>query len=218
MNIIPNKQFIFCFTILSLFCLISCHKYRHNPTIKELNVPYIFQEQSYWCWAACSQMVMQYMEDDSTYLQCKQALRALRIEEPCIGARFNCCIPDSIPCGQECNHTNWPIFDEYGFKCNDTYTTNDYLSWKDMLKQIDNGRPLCLTYNWTGGGAHMIVMDGYKIEFGRLYDHLLDPFSYFAETNNINYRYPTIRYMLHDENRISDDHYLGRCYYNLEKI
>lgn len=224
-------SFRFWFCIISIFfnllLLSSCRMdYSHNPLRKELNVDTIPQYKGNWCWAACSQMVMNFLDpspDTSLYSQCKQAWKSLSPEQAALCIQNTCClgsggtydhVSDSI-----CNHTNWPIFEQFGFRCMDTYTNWNYLSWEDMVHQIDNSKPLCLTYNWTGGGAHMIVMDGYKIDSNnQLFVHLIDPYAHYVGNDTSRYCYTTIRYTTQEENRRSVNHVLGRCYYNIEKI
>ncbi len=196
--------------IICLYGISSCgHRYEHHYNSKYLNINYIPQQQSLWCWAACSEMVIKHLDSGNSITQCDQAFRSLANETCCTVSP--CC---TTSMNSNCNHTNWPIFELYGFSCKDTYTHPEYLSWKKMLAQIDTNKPICLTYNWHGGGAHMIVMDGYKIIDGKLYDRLLDPYYGY----NPLYPYRPVRFELHETNRYDSKHSLGRCFYDLSKI
>ncbi|MEP7195306.1 MAG: papain-like cysteine protease family protein [Saprospiraceae bacterium] len=216
-TIIIWNQIVILFLGLILFTSCSEPIYVHRLNYNDLYINCISQKQSNWCWAACSEMVMKHFDPSGNYAQCEQAVRALNPNQVSQTSIGSCC--QAATGNLECNHTNWPIFEMYNFKCSDTYTCSDYLSWEDMLNQIDSSKPLCLTYNWTCGGAHMIIMSGYQIVNNQLLVHLLDPYSEFARINDPDYPYPnSSRYVLQSENRSNSDHTLGRCYFDFEKI
>ncbi|MCC6816724.1 MAG: C39 family peptidase [Saprospiraceae bacterium] len=216
------------FFILLFFCITSCGvNYNHNYNAGNLSVKYLAQKRSLWCWAACSEMVMRYIDNrtsgNTMYNQCEQAFRSMSDDDHCDRHGEACCERDRpcFPCNTTCNHTNWPIFEMCNFSCKDSYTSNEVFSWKMMLKEIDSNRPICITYNWYGGGAHMLVMSGYKIINNQLFDKIMDPLVQFATINNMPYdigQATPVQFLKHEIVRNEKyNHTLGRCYYNIHK-
>ncbi|MEO6692694.1 MAG: papain-like cysteine protease family protein [Saprospiraceae bacterium] len=208
-NILNLLKFVSIYSILITGCS-SGPAYTHTPSEYSLPVKYCAQKQQYWCWAACSEMVMKYLDTNNVhviYEQCALAHSTLDVTQ----RNLPCCVSGNLD--NACNHTNWPVFEECGFSCINTDETRDYFSWEDMCQQIDSSKPICLTWNWNCGGAHMIVMDGYKIVEDELFVHLLDPYAGFDSL----YMYSSSRYITQSENRYGNDHILGRCYYGITK-
>ncbi|NOT38560.1 MAG: hypothetical protein HOP11_14405 [Saprospiraceae bacterium] len=197
-------DFIFVISIIFICCNPT---YDHPSDGKVLPINCIPQEQSLWCWAACTEMVIKHIDPSNNITQCDQAYRSMPQNACC--TTNPCCYRQM---DSECNHTNWPIFDQYGFSCKDTYTHSDFLSWKKMLLQIDNDKPMCLTYNFHGAGAHMIVMSGYKIVDGDLELYLIDPYSSYNDNqvNPVEIRFVPLEFVRSDYR-----HELGRCYYDI---
>ncbi len=123
------------------------------------------QETSEWCWAASAQMIMAYL--GTNVAQCTQA-----------NDRFNradCCNDGGGTCGNlftvitylanhaACINPAWPDFGHYNF---DAAISAGALSWTDLRKQLSDAphcrrTPVAFTWDWTGGGAHMMVAHGY---------------------------------------------------------
>jgi len=137
-----------------------CHP---NPQRGNLQVALRAQETDLWCWAACAEMVIDNLRVNIS--QCDEANKQF-------GTRtLNCC---NSPTPGDCNKVGWPEFDKYGF-ANDR-TTDEALTWEEVTKQIDCGKtPFCITWHWDGGGGHMMVLGGYKIENGDSLVKILDP-------------------------------------------
>ena len=114
---------------------------------KLLNVPFIKQEQTLWCWAACCWMVFRFY-GVSNVRQCDMA-----------AAQFggNCC---AAPSSSACNKGNWPenTYRHYGFNCT---KFNGTFSQSSIRAEIDSGRPLEPYYSWRNGGAHVAIIRGY---------------------------------------------------------
>jgi hypothetical protein len=111
-----------------------------------LAVPYIKQEQTNWCWAACCEMVFDF--NSVTVRQCDMAT-----------SQFggNCCV---TPSSAVCNQGNWPenVYPQYTFQC---LRTNAAFTAAAVQTEINAGRPVEVYYAWTGGGAHVALIIGY---------------------------------------------------------
>ncbi|HMW39694.1 MAG: C39 family peptidase [Saprospiraceae bacterium] len=211
---IRGGEYLFTVSCIVFFYCACCPTYDYPNDSRILDVKYIPQKQQYWCWAASSEMILKYLlpDNDTSHKQCRQA----RI---CLIDTLDNCKCCTYPINDTCNFPHWPIFDQLGFRAFNTDDHPIYLTWQNMLHEIDNNRPLCLTYNWTGGGAHMIILNGYQIVDRQLWDFVMDPYPGFLQLNNSdeNYPYPPVRIVRHQHNRSDARHTLGRCYFNIEK-
>jgi Papain-like cysteine protease AvrRpt2 len=112
------------------------------------------QKQTYWCWAASAQMVMEYL--GKPVEQCEQANHRL--------SRADCC---SNPTPGGCDRTGWPDFQEYGFTFKQTKQAE--LPWETIKgelapQNVNNpcgSRPFAFSWRWHNGGGHMMVATGY---------------------------------------------------------
>ena len=110
------------------------------------------QETDHWCWAASGEMVMHYLGRDVS--QCTQVNDSLN--------RTNC------PCTQcsnavanpSCLEYGWPNFGRYGFSFQ--RTSYAALTWTQLKAEIDAGRPVAFTWQYAGGGGHIMVAIGYR--------------------------------------------------------
>jgi hypothetical protein len=118
------------------------------------------QETDMWCWAASGQMIMSYLEGFVS--QCEQANQRFGLSD--------CC---NRPTPAACIRGGWPEFEKYGF----SYNTGGALSWTNLKAQIDSRRPFVFTWEWTGGGKHMMVSTGYKVISGQNWVSILDPWA-----------------------------------------
>ncbi len=138
---------------------------------KTLSVILRPQENSEWCWAAAGEMAMDFLGTDVT--QCDQA-----------NTRFfmvNCC---NNPTPVACIQSGWPQFEKYGFSYNKT--TNEALSWEQLKDQLScKSKPVVFSWGWTGGGGHMQVATGYKVEGGIWYVYVNNPMP--PNTGSVSY-------------------------------
>jgi hypothetical protein len=115
-----------------------------------LPVEYRNQEASKWCWAACAEIIMDYMGHDVS--QCELANNEFFFHNG------DCCDHKTTP---DCNQNAFP---DYAFTENHfTFrrTVNKPLSWAAVKKQIQTkGKPFAFTWRWAGGGGHMMVAVG----------------------------------------------------------
>ncbi|MFO0952094.1 MAG: C39 family peptidase [Isosphaeraceae bacterium] len=139
-------------------------------TRKVLSVDLRPQEKPNWCWAATSQMTMEFDHRNGTQdvSQCQQVSKKLSL-----GAG-GCCSSS-----QDCDVTGWPIFTQFNFTA--TSTSSQELSWDDVRAEIDAGRPFCFTLKWTESAlntasGHMVLVRGYEIDAqNQRWVHVIDP-------------------------------------------
>jgi hypothetical protein len=125
-----------------------------------LPVDLLPQQQDEWCWAASGQMIMNYL--GASVSQCDEANQ--------LGGRSDCC---NSPTPAACDFPGWPQFANYGFS---SASVNDALSWNDLWTQFDSHRsPVAFSWDWTGGGAHMMVAIGCKVVAGQQYVTINNP-------------------------------------------
>lgn len=119
-----------------------------GPGTNPLTMTYMQQQQTNWCWAACSEMVFHQAGKNTTVTQCDMAT-----------AQFGgaCC---STPSSMQCNQGNWPqnAYSYYGFGF--TYLSNT-ISFAAVQAEINANRPVEIYYAWSGGGAHVALIVGY---------------------------------------------------------
>jgi ABC-type bacteriocin/lantibiotic exporter with double-glycine peptidase domain len=117
---------------------------------KTLNVPWIKQEQTNWCWAACCQMVFNYYGLYAVH-QCNMASWLF-------GA--DCCAaPSSTLCNQGATADQIVrVYNVNGFQCS---YSNGAFSFGQLQWEIDNNRPLEPAFFWNGGGGHVVIVKAY---------------------------------------------------------
>ena len=136
------------------------------PAAQPLDVPFIPQCYTKWCWAASGQMIMKFLGEN--VLQCDQA-----DSSPPTG-HSQCC----VPCHQDpplaCRRDGEPDFNRYGFE----YQVEDGPSGLDearITKELDSGRPLgYYSHLISDGGGHIVVLYGYR-RSPSLYLYVRDP-------------------------------------------
>jgi hypothetical protein len=139
--------------IVGILMVLTCSTSRalppplHLSTGATLNVPLYGQQTNVWCWDASSLMVIKYFRPLSPLKQCDLANQATNVN--------NCC---NNPFPTICVHTGWQMLSNNGFVFSDSSSA---LSWDDLRKQIDSGRPVLYAWGWNGGGGHMMVATGY---------------------------------------------------------
>ena len=139
------------------------------PIVKKLEVKPINQEQSKWCWAACAEMVIQYVKPTLDAKQCE----LVKLE---MGTSANCCNPAASSFESACNQTGFPeeCFDHHGI---DYKPSETRLSWTRLTKQIDEGNPMLYAWFWNNSfqSGHMVVLYGYGLVQGEKVLFRYDP-------------------------------------------
>jgi Papain-like cysteine protease AvrRpt2 len=120
------------------------------------------QEESNWCWAAVSDSADHYFDSASTLTQCTIASKALT---------QNCCAdPDS--CNEVMKLQN--ILGPMGRLAN---VMSDWLPFLELKRELDADRPVAVRIGWFGGGAHFVLITGYKLtRSGVRMIEIADPF------------------------------------------
>jgi hypothetical protein len=130
-------------------------------------------------------MVMAFLGNDVA--QCTQANDRL--------GRTDCCDNGGGICGNmvqmvlflmgqsACIQPGWPDFDHYGFD-----STNQFgaLTWDQLRRQLSTapscrGTPVPFTWDWAGGGAHMMVAYGYAEAIDLPFVHLEGSFVFIRD-------------------------------------
>ena len=138
---------------------------------KSLIVPLKIQEQTEWCWAGCTEMILHYY-GVTNVRQCNMANWLFK--------QTNCC---NSPAHQKCNRPCIVkdvkrVFGNWGIKCN---TKKSQVSYSILSSEINNNRPSEVAFFWNVGGGHVVVVSGWKPN-QRL--TVLDPWYGY---NNISY-------------------------------
>lgn len=129
----------------------------YRPSMS-LGVALAGQEMSNWCWAATGRMIMRW--HGVTVAQCDLANERLGRNTCCNVTR--CPTPDN---GNACNSTGWPdvAFNNRGFLY--SRTSSSAISWQTLWDNIScDTRPVGVTWAWAGGGGHIMVASGVRLE------------------------------------------------------
>ena len=124
-----------------------------NPPHKRLpQVPLIAQQQSEWCWAATTQMILAALDDerfagDPATVQ----LELVRSVDP---------VWRSHRPAHQLNTGGWPPFAQWGFEHTEL-ANPETLSAEQARAEIDAGRPFAISWHYPNGGGHMLVIVGY---------------------------------------------------------
>ncbi|MCG8485272.1 MAG: C39 family peptidase [Clostridia bacterium] len=125
-----------------------------------LSIPRVQQAKSKWCWAACSEMVGQYMNSDSSRDQWDVVKHIKGSSYPNKGG------------------TSSEIERSIKYVTKDMYTASTSrspLSFSRHKSDINNSEPLIVWMSWDSSGAHVVVASGYNDTSDKL--RLTDPAS-----------------------------------------
>lgn len=115
-------------------------------------VPFIKQEQTQWCWAACTAMISGWLRPADPHLkQC--ALAGI------LTGHTNCCSA-AVPkkCNMPCPELSiLPVFKSQKIL---GIGERNPLSEQEMLFELTNNGPVEVGYYWFGGGGHVAVVYG----------------------------------------------------------
>jgi Papain-like cysteine protease AvrRpt2 len=119
------------------------------------------QLQSNWCWAANAVSVASFYDSSSQWTQCGLVNAEL-------GKTTCCFVGSSCACDQ-------PWYLQYALA-----RTGNFVRWSDVptsaeiRSEILNGRPLAAQIAWDEGGAHFVVIAGYRCDVEEYLD-IRDP-------------------------------------------
>lgn len=159
------------FLIAFLISLLGCENPSTSTPIstptptteKALNVPFDFQENQLWCWAATIKMVSDYYGHNVE--QCEILSYWYGVQ---------CCIYPSA-----CNTTgsSQQIINTLAANRISSQWTSTPLSYSQVRQEIDSGRPLILGYRNSFSG-HVVVLYGYTSNGEvMIYDPYFGPFT-----------------------------------------
>jgi len=152
-------------TLIS-FCLCGCDECDGDKVVTDnkpdcvpnsdssrLAMNTYFQEKSNWCWAACGQMVMEFV-GGTVISQCDAANSRL--------GETTCCGASPSP---NCNSVGFIEFAKHGFSAD---SISAALPWDSIRKQIDCVKsPICsVRKNRFRNFSHMVVASGYTTAAG----------------------------------------------------
>jgi len=143
------------------------------------------QETGAWCWAASTQMVMEFHRKRSKQLaaafdgepvsQCKI------VNDIYHGGRNECC--GNKMYGDSCSRGGWPesVLGRYNFYFLTLLPPDAPLTWDEVKAQICRYGPFVFGIEWDDGGRHSFVARGYKVDsrgqqWVEIYDHFEDDF------------------------------------------
>src|SRR3954452_6554094 len=106
------------------------------------------QEQLNWCWAAVAQSVHRY-RTEKQIAQCEVANRLLN--------RTDCC-GKSAPCDSP--QLLHQALTQAGTRAQ---AFKGRLRFEDVCTELNEGRPVCVRIVWFDGGAHFVVIYGYRV-------------------------------------------------------
>lgn len=115
-----------------------------------LGVPSIAQKTNSWCWAASSEMILDFFRKNIS--QCEL------VSDLYFPNTRYCC---QSPTPQECIKGGWPRLDFYGVRY--STTSNSAVSWQQIKNDIDRGAPLLASFKLASGVGHMVTVVGYGI-------------------------------------------------------
>src|SRR5437660_1156600 len=97
-----------------------------------LSVPWIKQEQTQWCWAACAQMVLRYYAN-LTVQQCDLANWLFGLSDCCAA-------PSSSLCNRPCQVSDvCRVYNAFGLRC---YSSSGTITLGAVQLEIDQGYPV----------------------------------------------------------------------------
>jgi hypothetical protein len=115
-----------------------------------LDVPYVTQLESEWCWAACTQMVAAFL-GNSNVQQCELA--------NFLHGQADCCDnPDSDRCNQPCPYEGiGQVYQHLRINCiSQTWAVNIQV----LVREFTAQRPVEIGYLWYNGGGHVAILRG----------------------------------------------------------
>lgn len=120
------------------------------PASISLNVPFIKQEQNQWCWAACTQMIAEFLGKTGVK-QCELA--------NFLHGQTDCCQhPGSERCNQPCPYQRVvAVYKKVGIKAKFDNHAEHLLV---IQRELAAGRPFEVGLLWYGGGGHVVIVHG----------------------------------------------------------
>ena len=160
-----------------LFAPLADARAAEAPKVVILDMPVVGQEKNVWCWAAVTQMVLYYLRPLDYPKQCELVSGVVSRRE---GREIDCCDPE-IPEADDktCTTLGEPVLSEVGSewyrkgnaRCDFVESEGAWrhcepsqrvaLSWPKLKGEIDQGRPVVLSWRHDDGASHIMVATGY---------------------------------------------------------
>lgn len=166
---------------------------------KLLDITGADQERCYWCWNACTQMILDYY--DISFSQCEIAEIARQIDSinfaPSVSNHFG-----SIPCCSTTNYNTWgycnksnhlgscslcspaqgragvaDILNQLGIGSS---VINTSLTFSEIMQELNARNPIIIRWEWNDGSGHFIIGKGFDKRSGDNYIYTYDPLGSFA--------------------------------------
>ena len=116
------------------------------------------QQHNNWCWAAVASSVDRYFNPKSTWCQCRMAGKMAKAAKLKVKNCGGCQRSKRAP--EECNQP-WYLDKALEFVGRLKGTPKPTpLSFAQIHKTIQAGRPVCVRVQWGNGGAHFVVISG----------------------------------------------------------
>ncbi len=113
-----------------------------------LTVPQVFQGSDYWCWAACTQMILSALRNSATD-QCEIVNRQFK--------QTTCCQqPHSDACNQDLSiYEVFPCYNSWGIN---GALVGNALQFETLQSEIAGGRPVEVGFSWSGAGGYHVAI------------------------------------------------------------
>ena len=119
------------------------------------------QEHNNWCWAAVAVSMDHFFDQKSSWCQCRLATRMVRFRKLKTKQCGTCKKPKAVP--EACNK---PWFLDWALKQVHRLTgkiKNGALTFEQIQRTINAGRPVCLRLQWgKGPDAHFVIISGFE--------------------------------------------------------
>jgi hypothetical protein len=156
--------------VFSAFVLVGFSNTAASDQDTLLLIKLYAQETSFWCWAACGQMVSTYLKNPIK--QCDQ------VQDLYYRSGLGCCganIPRKCLLGLCKDPLCLLWLKQYKFTYKIT-PLNGHLTWDEIKDEITNNRPFIFAWSWDGKNfSHMMVGMGYKTVRNKNYVEVFDP-------------------------------------------
>lgn len=111
-----------------------------NTYAAQLNITHVYQEQTNWCWAAASQMVLSFYDVSKTQTAIVTYIKGSPVNEG----------------GSEQDIQK--VLSNNGVPA----TVSGVLSQTAVNEAANKGKPFVIAWYWTAGGGHAVTYDGYE--------------------------------------------------------
>jgi hypothetical protein len=129
------------------------------------------QQETNWCWAAVAVSIHKFL-NSGNLTQGAIATDVLHDENQ---------IPTGVDCSTNPGYCNYPAALDDALRISGDlrpggFLKDQYLDFDSIKKFVNKGLPLAARIVWASGGAHFIVLDGYReFQSGLKQVHVQDP-------------------------------------------